>query len=195
MKKFLIWLTLASLLFTGFALAERSAQNDQPADTPAQEEEGTVEIPMISGVIEEINDAEYDADGKLLSATLLVTGGDYPQVEVHYEADTTVLEGEEALSLGDYVYVLYNGVMTRSLPPQITAERISIWKQVGTVTEIGEDGFMMHTEEQGDVWVNATEEQLAAIALEDEVTVYSNGVMTMSLPPQITAVWMTTAAE
>ena len=33
------------------------------------------------------------------------------------------------------------------------------------------------------------------IALEDEVTVYSNGVMTMSLPPQITAVWMTTAAE
>ena len=195
MKKFLIWLTLATLLFTGFALAERSAQNDQPADTPAQEEEGTVEIPMISGVIEKINDAEYDADGKLLSATLLVTGGDYPQVEVHYEADTTVLEGEEALSLGDYVYVLYNGVMTRSLPPQITAERISIWKQVGTVTEIGEDGFMMHTEEQGDVWVNATEEQLAAIALEDEVTVYSNGVMTMSLPPQITAVWMTTAAE
>ena len=195
MKKFLIWLTLATLLFTGFALAERSAQNDQPADTPAQEEEGTVEIPMISGVIEEINDAEYDADGKLLSATLLVTGGDYPQVEVHYEADTTGLEGEEALSLGDYVYVLYNGVMTRSLPPQITAERISIWKQVGTVTEIGEDGFMMHTEEQGDVWVNATEEQLAAIALEDEVTVYSNGVMTMSLPPQITAVWMTTAAE
>ena len=59
MKKILIWLTIATLLFTGFALAERSTENDPSTDNMPEEEE-VVEIPMISGVISEINDAQYD---------------------------------------------------------------------------------------------------------------------------------------
>ena len=65
MKKILIWLTIATLLFTGFALAERSTENDQSTDNMPEEEE-VVEIPMISGVISEINDAQYDENGKLV---------------------------------------------------------------------------------------------------------------------------------
>ena len=189
MKKILIWLTIATLLFTGFALAERSTENDPSTDNMPEEEE-VVEIPMISGVISEINDAQYDENGKLLSATLLVTGGEYPQVEVFYNAEDTVLEGVEAFDIGDYVYVQYNGVMTRSIPPQITAEKVSVWKLEGTVTAIEADGFMLDTAEQGEVWCNATVEQLATLAVGASLTVYTNGIMTLSLPAQVTAVWV-----
>ena len=190
MKKILIWLTIATLLFTGFALAERSTENDQSTDNMPEEEE-VVEIPMISGVISEINDAQYDENGKLLSAVLLVTGGEYPQVEVFYNAEETVLEGVEALEIGNYVYVQYNGVMTRSIPPQITAEKVSVWKLEGTVTAIEADGFMLDTAEQGEVWCNATDEQLSTLAVGASLTVYTNGIMTLSLPAQVTAVWVT----
>ena len=190
MKKILIWLTIATLLFTGFALAERSTENDQSTDHMPEEEE-VVEIPMISGVISEINDAQYDENGKLLSATLLVTGCEYPQVEVFYNAEDTVLEGVEALEIGNYVYVQYNGVMTRAIPPQITAEQISVWKLEGTVTAIEADGFMLDTAEQGEVWCNATVEQLSTLAVGASLTVYTNGIMTLSLPAQVTAVWVT----
>ena len=190
MKKILIWLTIATLLFTGFALAERSTENDQSTDNMPEEEE-VVEIPMISGVISEINDAQYDENGKLLSATLLVTDGEYPQVEVFYNAEDTVLEGVEALEIGNYVYVQYNGVMTRAIPPQITAEQISVWKLEGTVTAIEADGFMLDTAEQGEVWCNATVEQLSTLAVGASLTVYTNGIMTLSLPAQVTAVWVT----
>ena len=190
MKKILIWLTIATLLFTGFALAERSTENDQSTDHMPEEEE-VVEIPMIFGVISEINDAQYDENGKLLSATLLVTGGEHPQVEVFYNAEDTVLEGVEALEIGNYVYVQYNGVMTRAIPPQITAEQISVWKLEGTVTAIEADGFMLDTAEQGEVWCNATVEQLATLAVGASLTVYTNGIMTLSLPAQVTAVWVT----
>ena len=189
MKKILIWLTIATLLFTGFALAERSTENDQSTDNMPEEEE-VVEIPMISGVISEINDAQYDENGKLLSATLLVTGGEHPQVEVFYNAEDTVLEGVEALEIGNYVYVQYNGVMTRAIPPQITAEQVSVWKLEGTVTAIEADGFMLDTAEQGEVWCNATVEQLATLAVGASLTVYTNGIMTLSLPAQVTAVWV-----
>ena len=189
MKKILIWLTIATLLFTGFALAERSTENDQSTDHMPEEEE-VVEIPMISGVISEINDAQYDANGKLLSATLLVTGGEYPQVEVFYNAEDTVREGVEALEIGNYVYVQYNGVMTRAIPPQITAEQVSVWKLEGTVTAIEADGFMLDTAEQGEVWCNATVEQLSTLAVGASLTVYTNGIMTLSLPAQVTAVWV-----
>ena len=189
MKKILIWLTIATLLFTGFALAERSTENVQSTDNMPEEEE-VVEIPMISGVISEINDAQYDENGKLLSATLLVTGGEYPQVEVFYNAEDTVLEGVEALEIGNYVYVQYNGVMTRSVPPQITAEQVSVWKLEGTVTAIEADGFMLDTAEQGEVWCNATDEQLSTLAVGASLTVYTNGIMTLSLPAQVTAVWV-----
>ena len=37
MKKILIWLTIATLLFTGFALAERSTENDQSTDHMPEE--------------------------------------------------------------------------------------------------------------------------------------------------------------
>ena len=190
MKKILIWLTIATLLFTGFALAERSTENDQSTDHMPEEEE-VVEIPMISGVISEINDAQYDENGKLLSATLLVTGSEYPQVEVFYNAEDTVLEGVEALEIGNYVYVQYNGVMTRAIPPQITAEQVSVWKLEGTVTAIEADGFMLDTAEQGEVWCNATVEQLSTLAVGASLTVYTNGIMTLSLPAQVTAVWVT----
>ena len=89
------------------------------------------------------------------------------------------------------MYVQYNGVMTRAIPPQITAEQISVWKLEGTVTAIEADGFMLDTAEQGEVWCNATVEQLSTLAVGASLTVYTNGIMTLSLPAQVTAVWVT----
>jgi hypothetical protein len=38
-------------------------------------------------------------------------------------------------------YVRYNGIMTRSLPPQVTAEKVSCFVVEGTVSAILDSGF------------------------------------------------------
>ena len=50
-------------------------------------------------------------------------------------SEDTVLETGYELAVGDYVYVDYDGVMTRSLPPQVTAGRIVSHKLEGDVLE------------------------------------------------------------
>ncbi|MBQ8536983.1 MAG: hypothetical protein IJ461_06220, partial [Clostridia bacterium] len=69
----------------------------------------------------------------------------------------TVLEGFAALSdlaPGRMAEVLYNGMMTRSIPAQITAQRITSVQLAGTVTEHMESAFLMDTPSQGPVQVN-----------------------------------------
>ena len=157
---------LFSLLFalSGSMVTETvSATTEEPIMEP--------ELADIAGTVAEITEDTLTIDTE--------TNG---QVLVHL-TDTTLWEGETP-TVGAYVHVVYNGVMTRSLPPQITALRVGCYAYTGTISEIDEEFFMLQVE--NDLWqVNAEAEKLANLTVGLTVTVYSNGAMTMSLPPQI----------
>lgn len=196
MKKLLIWLLIAAIGLAGIALAESTANKDVTTDADLVLEEGNDEtvIPPLQGVIQEIISPEYHEEtGALLSATLVIDTETHGLVEVHFTPET-VLEGAEDFVAGDYIFVQYNGMMTRSLPPQVTAEKVTAYRFTGTVSQLQEDGFMLSTQEAGDVRVNALAEQLEKVEEGAQVTVYFNGVMTMSLPGQISAAWIVASA-
>jgi len=160
-------------------------------------EETAAEVYMIEGVV-----VQNDENG------ILVNTADLGDVLV-LTVDETVWDGTDTLEAGDYVYVDYSGMMTRSLPPQITAMVIRSYRMDGVVTEVfaEENAMLINTETHGDVYVHLpaenaedvqaetavtetveTEQETPVIpAAGDSVTVYFNGAMTMSLPGQINA--------
>jgi len=97
----------------------------------------------------------------------------------------TAFEGVDVL-VGDFVRIVYNGMMTRSLPAQITAEAISCNKVMGVVSEMADDGFTLTFGEE--IYrINAAAAQLEGIQDGMFVTVYHEGMMTMSIPAQLIA--------
>ena len=99
--------------------------------------------------------------------------------------DETRFEGADVM-VGDFIHILYNGMMTRSLPAQITAQTVSCHKLQGVVSELAEDGFLLTFGEES--WrVNAAAEQLTGVQDGMFVTVFHEGMMTMSLPAQVVA--------
>lgn len=51
--------------------------------------------------------------------------------------------GRETLVAGQYAVVLYNGVMTRSLPPIATAMKVGVYEITGAVAQVQEDGRVL----------------------------------------------------
>ena len=156
---------LFSLMFamSAPALTETVAEPEEAVTAP--------ELVDTAGVVLEITEDSITID--------TATNG---QVLVHL-TDETVWEGETPVA-GAYVHILNNGAMTMSIPPQITALRVGCYAFSGTVTEIADEYFMLTAE--GTVYqVNAEADKLASLTLEQAVTVYSNGMMTMSIPAQI----------
>lgn len=115
---------------------------------------------------------------------LLLDQGDGNYVVVHME-ESTPITGVEELEVGMYVFVRYNGVMTRSLPPQVTAEEIQVNRLSGPVVELYDDGFLMTDETVGDVIVH-WEAPASTVAVGGNAVVYTNGVMALSMPGQVT---------
>jgi hypothetical protein len=68
--------------------------------------------------------------------------------------------------------------------------KVGCYAHTGVVGEITEGQFALETEMEM-ILVNATAEQLEGIEAGMTVTVYSNGAMTMSLPAQIGAEFIT----
>ena len=105
--------------------------------------------------------------------------------------EETVLDGFAALEEllpGCMITVDYNGMMTRSIPAQITADRVTSYQLTGTVTEVLESAFMLETQTHGPVQVNIdVEAGMTLPEVNDQVTVTFNGAMTMSLPAQVGA--------
>lgn len=127
--------------------------------------------------------------------TEIVDGGfviaDKEQGEVMVNtSDATVWDGllaEEELTVDQYVFVDYNGAMTFSLPPQVHADRVSLYVLSGIVTEVLEDGsILMNDWMNGDVIVHLGE-GMNHIHKGSSISVYHNGVMTLSLPAQVSA--------
>ena len=119
---------------------------------------------------------------------IMIENADGQQVQVN-TFEETVFMGKE-VAMGDFIHVTYNGMMTFSIPAQISAQAIGCYAHTGVVGEITEGQFALETEMEM-ILVNATAEQMANFETGMTVTVYSNGAMTMSLPAQIGAEFIT----
>lgn len=151
----------------------------EAAETAETEDEETIELVELYGQITEITE-EY----------VMMMADGLGEVKVQLTEDT-IIEGVEALELGQTAKVLYTGMMTRSLPPQITALLIGVYAVTGEVTAVNE-GSVTITGENGEV-ILTLPEGAAAPAVGEAVTAYTTGVSTMSIPPQMNAVQIETA--
>jgi uncharacterized protein YdbL (DUF1318 family) len=111
-------------------------------------------------------------------------------VHVTLDDALTVYEGiaaKDTLAVGQYVLVAYNGVMTRSIPPQVTALKISCFVLRATVTEVLHSGVVVQGDEIVEKAIVHLDENAPPVYLGMLVTVYYSGVMALSMPPQISA--------
>lgn len=101
----------------------------------------------------------------------------------------TNFEIDEEITCGDYVYVDYNGMMTRSLPPQVSAMTVKMHKLEGDVLErdMENNTILLESTSQGEVIVNLPDDWKDREITEEHITVYFDGATTMSLPPQVSA--------
>ncbi len=169
-------LLIIAIIVVAAILITRKNAPVAPVDPVATDVPGSdPEIKPINGIISEI----YE-DG-----SFLVRNGDGSDVLVKV-SENTVTERAEALAAKQFVLVDYNGIMTRSLPPQITAERIYGMTLQGTVSSIEGRDVSLDTETLGQVIVHIPDD-MALPALNEQILVHYDGVMTLSLPGQISA--------
>ena len=151
-----------------------------PMDEPdmANEGEATIEIFELSGSITEI-----------LDGAIVIHDRTHGQVQVNL-GDDTLYDGADfdELVVGQFVQVMYDGKMTRSLPAQVYALKVGVYPLSGVVKERGEDRTTIDREEIGDEVIVFLPEDAPQLAVGDSVTVYTSGVMTMSIPAQTTAI-------
>ena len=141
--------------------------------------EETAAVATLSGVIVEISE-----QGVLLDQ------GEAGQVLALVDQDTAIEGVEAELAVGQYALVEYDGKMTRSLPPQVYAQRVSVHALRGTVTQMMGASAMVKTDEYGEVQVNLPQGTILFAGC--PVTVYFDGAMTASLPAQVSALHLTT---
>jgi tRNA-binding EMAP/Myf-like protein len=127
----------------------------------------------LSGVILDIQE-----DGSFL------IDSDIGQVLVNMPPET-VVEGVAKLREGQYVYVDYTGAMTKSMPPQVTAEKVRCYVIEGIVLSLTEDGktALVDSQEYGQVMVSLPAME-TALKEGDFVAAYFSGVMALSYPAQ-----------
>lgn len=158
------------------------------------------EIYYLTGQITEIAD-DY----------IILEGTEQGTVQVNL-FDDTVFGGKlpDELAVGEYAQVLYDGKMTRSIPPQVTALAVDVSVLEGKVAEILEDGRVLidrtdvmeqqvdsQMKEDGtvDTEVTRTPEQVilslpegVELKVGDSAVFYTTGIATMSLPAQMNAI-------
>ena len=163
-------------------LVESTGHTETAETTEITEQTGTAEaeaeIVELGGRITEI------ADGYIVMETLM-----HGMVQVNL-GDDTLYDGADPdeLAVGQYIQVMYDGKMTRSLPAQITALKVGLYPVSGVVKELGENSVTLSREEIGDEVIVFLPEGAEALSVGDSVTAYTNGAMTMSLPAQTNAI-------
>lgn len=142
MKKILSMLMILALLLGSMgAIAESLSASEMEAAETVETFEGEEEIQEI-----------YELHGEIIEITdeyVLINTADMGYVQVNLSEDT-VIEGVDALELGQTAVVMYDGMMTRSLPPQITALHIGVYAVSGVITEVLEDSIVIEQSETGE---------------------------------------------
>lgn len=159
---------LSAVLLAAFGLSV-SATETNTADLSGLAEE----VHELIGTVEEITDAYY---------LILTTDGQ--RIQVNLDASTS-FDGN-APAQGDLIHVFYDGKMTRSVPAQVTAQHIGCYYHIGAIVELTQEGFTLDADEQI-IEVHAPQELLEGLENGQQVKVYTNGIMTMSLPAQVNA--------
>ncbi len=164
-KRLLVFSLSLAVLFVSFSPLGLSALAAKP-------------MVEVSGLITEVMDG-----GILLE--------DLEQGTILLNIDTeTVFEGnlaETSLSKGMYVFGKYNGILTRSQPAQAHADRLGCYTLTGTVAE-ALDGTALLTGDPvyGDALVRLGD-HMPHVFGGVPITVYYNGTMALSYPPEVDA--------
>ena len=200
MKKIVI-AALAALLLVGalVALAENNAKESAPADGAQVDSTYPDIADAQDGVL-----TETDAEATDMEAEVFMLGGEVMEVGEGYFVMNDAELGEVQVNLGDdsafdgvgpdelavgqFVYVLYDGKMTRSLPPQVFALRVSMYAVSGGITELTDGKMTLVRDEIGDEVIVSLPEDAPELAVGDHVTAYTTGIMTLSIPAQMNAV-------
>ena len=152
---------------------------DEAAETDGvSEEDGMPEVFMLGGEVTEVGEGYF-----------VMADAELGEVQVNL-GDDSAFDGVEMdeLAAGQYVYVIYDGKMTRSLPPQVFALRVSMYATTGEITELTEGKMTLVRDEIGDEVIISLPQDAPALAVGDHVTAYTTGIMTMSIPAQMNAV-------
>jgi hypothetical protein len=140
------------------------------------------QIYTLEGLVTEVGDSYFIMEDAGLGT-----------VRVNLDEALTAYDGvaaKDAMAVGLYVYVRYNGVLTRSIPPQVTAEKVSCFVVTGTVAEILDNGFTVEGDAvMGTVMVHGYD-GMPPVYKGVPITLYYSGVMALSYPPQITAAYV-----
>ena len=145
------------------------------AATETDDEEEAFDVAELYGTVTEVTDKHILLDAQQLGMVqALIT-------------DDTLIEGVEEIQVGQVVKVIYDGKMTRSIPAQITAMLIGVYAIEGEVKAVGDRRMtVLRADTQDEVLISLPEG--AQVAVGERVTAYTDGAMTMSLPPQMNAV-------
>ena len=167
MKKFFLMLMALMLAMTTLtAFAEEEIAIPSP---DADAIDGTTLEGFVMDVMDE-------------SILLLTRDGLYVEALLTEE---TFFDGKE-VAIGDYIQIDYSGMMSRSIPAQITAVVVRDHMLMGVVSEMTEAGFTLTFGEEVYA-VTADAALLEGIQDGMFVTVYFNGMMTRMIPAGVTA--------
>lgn len=169
--KYLIPVLLLALLASMFTFMAVADTADEPAETSADD------IAILSGAITALESDRLTIFSDNMEYVALLT-------------ENTVYEGKELLEVGDRVTIIYNGMLTRSLPAQLTADVIRCHEMTGVVSDLNpEIGQFLLTLPDESQFVVVYDTGISYGILQDgmTVTVFYDGSSTRSLPPQITA--------
>lgn len=174
MKKFFLMLLALMLATTTLAaFAEDAVIIPSPGAEDMTDMDDTADIAAVEGFVLDVQDG-----------SILILTREGQRIEALLTADT-LMDGNEP-AIGDYIHITCNGQMTKSIPAQIVADYVGDHVLMGLVSDKTEEGFLLTYGEQ--VWqVNATADQLALIQDGMFITVFHNGIMTRSIPAQVTA--------
>lgn len=136
------------------------------------------EVYYLTGQITEIAD-DY----------IILEGTEQGTVQVNL-FDDTVFGGKlpDELAVGEYAQVLYDGKMTRSIPPQVTALAVDVCVLEGKVAEILEDGRVLIDRTDVTEQVILSLPEGVELKVGDSAVFYTTGIATMSLPAQMNAI-------
>lgn len=148
MKKLIAVLLMVMTLCVGAAFAQ---------DAPVSEQK----VFELSGMIMEIT-----PENDLLISTL-----PHGDVLVHVSEQTAVT-GVSKLEVGQYVYIRFNGVMTMSLPGQISADSIDCHRFEGEVEAVAGNNVQLRTPD-GDYCLVLSKDIDAAFEQGETIYVYA----------------------